>query len=101
MSLLRTGTISVGLSTARRPFRSPSRFGTTRKRWDGPRLPCRARLSFVARARGGFLFQHREAPASFYLRHSPSLRRFNHLLDQAGTENHLGSHSDSPISSTR
>ena len=45
MRLLRTGTISVGLSTARRPFRSPSRFGTTRKRWDGPRLPCRARLS--------------------------------------------------------
>ena len=48
-------------------------------------LPCAPELS--ARARERFLLQHREAPASFYLQHSPSLRSFNHLFDKTGTDN--------------
>ena len=48
-------------------------------------LPSAPELS--ARARDRFLHQHREAPASFYLQHSPSLRRLNHLFDKTGSDN--------------
>jgi hypothetical protein len=49
-------------------------------------LPC-AKGLFGPLARERVLFQHREAPASFYLQHSPSLRRLNHLFDKTGTDN--------------
>ena len=49
-------------------------------------LPC-AKGLFGPLARERFLLQHREAPASFYLQHSPSLRRLNHLFDKTGSDN--------------
>ena len=49
-------------------------------------LPCVKGL-FGPFAREGVLLQHREAPASFYLQHSPSLRRLNHLFDKTGSDN--------------
>lgn len=49
-------------------------------------LPCANEL-FGPIARGRVLLQHREAPASFYLQHSPSLRRLNHLFDKTGSDN--------------
>jgi hypothetical protein len=59
-------------------------------------LPSAPELS--ARAREGFLLQHREAPASFYLQHSPSLRRLNYLFDKTGGDNQSQAAVDSPIS---
>jgi hypothetical protein len=49
-------------------------------------LPC-AKGLFGPFAREELLLQHREAPASFYLQHSPSLRRLNHLFDKTGSDN--------------
>jgi hypothetical protein len=49
-------------------------------------LPC-AKGLFGPFARERLLLQHREAPASFYLQHSPSLRRLKHPFDKTGTDN--------------
>ena len=87
-SLLRTHTISVGLFIVRRCFRplvSAQHHLLARGR-AMTTLPC-AKSILRALAREGVLLQHREAPASFYLQHSPSLRRLDHPFDKTGTDN--------------
>src|SRR5262245_66551304 len=78
----RAGTISVGHLFVRRLFRSLSRPAPPVNARTG--LDCLAERAQAlrARARERLLLQHRRPPGLFYLRHSPGLLAFNHLVDE-------------------